>query len=299
MDIRIIKYFLMVAEEENITKAAYRLNISQPPLSKQIKQLEEELGVQLFTRDKNKMHLTEAGYLLKNYGQAIVDLMDKTQEQINAIKKGVSGTISIAALESATTSFLPEWIKMFRDKYENVKFDLWSGTTDEIVEKLRQGISDIGMVRSPFDDEGYERIELAAEPWVVLMKKDNPLAQSEGEYIDLSEIGTQPLVIPARASRLAEIQQWFKDSKYQPNIIMRFNDMINCVALVSKEVCIAICPISVKYMLPGNDLVYKKIKSPKVESKTLIVWQKDKYYSQATKEFIKFMQEEAQNVTYN
>lgn len=292
MDIRIIKYFLMVAEEENITKAANRLKISQPPLSKQIKQLEEELGVQLFARDKNKMHLTEAGFLLKNYGQAIVELMDKTIEQIYAIKNGVSGTVSIAALESATTSFLPDWIKAFRDKYDNVMFDLWSGTTDEIMEKLSHGVSDIGIIRSPLDDDDYEYIELVPEPWVVLMRKDNPLANEPGEYIELSMIGQQPLLIPARACRLKEISEWFHKSGEKPNVIMRFNDMINCVALVKKDVAIAICPMSVKYMLSGDELVYKKITAPKVESKTMIIWLKNRYYSQATKEFIKFMKVE-------
>ena len=298
MDIRIIKYFLMVAEEENITKAAMKLNISQPPLSKMIKQLESEIGLPLFERHANKLQLTEAGYLLKRNGQVIVEYLEKTEKQLEALKMGVSGTVSIAALESAIISFLPDWMRQFMEKYVNVTFDLWSGTTDEIITRMNQGVSDIGMIKSPFDDDEYEKIVLASEPWVVVMKTDDSLAQNDSEYIDLEAIAEHPLIIPARASRYEEIQKWFHKLGKNPNIIMRFSDMTNVVALVDKDIAMGICPISVKYLLEGKNLVYKKIKAPKVESRTMIVWKKNRYYSQATKEFMKFIKEHADQVTF-
>lgn len=298
MDIRIIKYFLKVAEEENITKAAQKLNISQPPLSKMIKQLEEELGQPLFVRKTNRLQLTEAGYLLKKNGQAIVEYLEKTQNQLDALKKGISGTISIAAIESATTSFLPDWISSFIRKYVNVNFDLWSGTTDDIVERLNHGVSDIGMIRSPFENEEFEKITLASEPWVVILRKDSPYNSDDTEYIDLLDISNEPLIIPAQAGRFVEIQNWFLQFGVSPKIVLRFTDMINCVVQVEKGPVIGICPVSVNSLLKGRDIIYKKIKEPVVESKTLIIWKKDRYYSQATKEFMKYISEHAHLVKF-
>lgn len=201
MEIRLIKYFLTIAEEKNITKAAEKLHMSQPPLSRQLKLLEDELGVVLFERSNKKLELTQEGYYLKSRSEEILELIEQTEMQLKEMSKGVRGTINIGTIETAGLGVLPNWIAEFQKQFPNVKYSMWSGNSDEITEKLNKGLIDIGIVREPFNKEMYEYVNLEEESWVALINKEHKFAQEINETISLNKIGHEPIIIPSRSAR--------------------------------------------------------------------------------------------------
>ena len=155
MEFRVLKYFLMVAREENITHAAELLHITQPTLSRQLIQLEEELGVKLFQRSRHRIILTEAGMLLRRRAEEIVSLTEKTREELRFETAQLTGKISIGSGELKTSRFLAELIASFHEEYPQVHFELYSGNSDNIKERIDQGILDIGLLVEPVDISKY------------------------------------------------------------------------------------------------------------------------------------------------
>ena len=138
MDIRTIQYFLEVAKECNITRAAENLHMAQPPLSRQMRQLEEELGVELFDRSKKRLKLTEEGVLLRNRGEEILSMIDKTREEVSELKNGIGGTLYIGTVEGRGPSLLAQWISSFTGQYPQVHYELWNGSTVDVVESMEK-----------------------------------------------------------------------------------------------------------------------------------------------------------------
>lgn len=166
MEYRILKYFLVVAREENITRAAEILHISQPALSRQLMRLEEELGVQLFTRGRHSTSLTEEGMLLRRRAQEIVDLTEKTEREFRTNSEELAGTISIGSGEGAVMRYLAGLMKSFSEKYPAVTFDLYSGAADQVKERLERGTLDVGAFIGNIDLSKYEAVELPVkERW--------------------------------------------------------------------------------------------------------------------------------------
>ena len=145
MDIRSLRYFLVTAQEKNITKAAEKLFIAQPPLSRQIKLLEEELGVTLFIRGKRQLQLTEEGYYLKQQAEKIIYLLDKTENRLGSMTNSEYGTISLGATETCCVSILSDLIGQFHKLYPHIRFQLWAGDSDELQERLKNNLVDIGI----------------------------------------------------------------------------------------------------------------------------------------------------------
>ncbi|WP_347564850.1 LysR family transcriptional regulator [Clostridium intestinale] len=178
MEIRVLKYFLTVTRVENITKAAELLHITQPTLSRQLMQLEEELRAQLFLRGKNKITLTEEGMLLKRRVEEIIDLADKTEREFSEQDDLIGGEVFIGAAEINSMHVLADVIQGFREKYPRVKYNLHSGNADDVKEKIDKGLIDIGLLLEPVNIEKYDFIRLPQkETWGLLMSKDSPLAQ--------------------------------------------------------------------------------------------------------------------------
>lgn len=287
MNVRFLKYFLAIAEEENITRAAEKLNMSQPPLSRQLKQFENDLGVALFERGgKRKMELTEAGYFLKNRGKEILELIEKTKEQIRERSDGTSGTISIGTIETSGASLLPLLISQFNKEFPTVNFDIWSGNSDDIMERLDKEILDLGIVREPSNSERYESIWLQKEPWVVLMHKNHSLAQNRNPTIDLASIAKEQLIIPSRAVYGTEIHHWFGSIGLIPTIFCTYNALMSAIVLVRQGTGLALCPMTAKNILSDDTLVYKEIAHPAVTSSPVIIWKKYKYLSGAVNNFL-------------
>lgn len=199
MELRVLKYFLIVAREENITRAANLLHLTQPTLSRQLMQLEEELGVKLFERSKHSMILTEDGLRLKRRAQEIVSLADKTKAEFTDQEEVLSGEIAIGCEETQNMSFLSERIRRFRELHPQVSFQILSATADHIKENIEQGLLDIGLLMEPVEISRYEFIRMEKqEHWGVLASKESVL--SEKEYVTVADLKREPLILPGRQS---------------------------------------------------------------------------------------------------
>ena len=179
MELRVLKYFLTIAREENITRAADILHITQPTLSRQIMQLEDELGEKLFLRGA-KFSLTEKGILLRRRAEEILDLTLKTEQEIKEDNQDISGQIYLGGGETYTMHIWAKIIKSFSDEYPAVSFDFYSGNADDLKERMDNGLMDIVLLIEPVDIEKYDFIRLpAVEKFGILMHKDSPLSQKE------------------------------------------------------------------------------------------------------------------------
>lgn len=222
MELRILRYFLAVVREGNITKAAEILHITQPTLSRQLKELEEELGTNLFIRGKREIKLTDEGLLLDQRAKEIIELADKTERQFMEHKNLIGGVVSIGCVESRATLFLPELLEKFSIKYPQVQYDLYNGYADDIKEKIDKGLIDIGLLLEPVEISKYDFIRLPQkERWGVLMKKSDSLAKKES--ITLEDISVFPLIIPKRAIVQNEIANWFDGDFDKLHIFATYN----------------------------------------------------------------------------
>lgn len=292
MDIKSLNYFLTVAKEGNITKAAKKLFMAQPPLSRQIMRLEEELGVLLFVRGKRHMTLTEEGRFLQEQAQAILELINRTQSEITRLSGKFDGLVSIGATEGCSAGVLCEILEIFHKKYPAVKFNIWCGNGDEIKDKLERGLTDIGIVREPFNTELYEKISLRSEPWTAVMSVSHPLATKKDE-IKAASLKGAPLFIPARKALQDAISDWFENM----NIFCTYNTIACILPLLENNVGIAICPDAVKNIVNEQKLVCKKITDPEHWSNLMLIKGRHKIMSAATQLFWNFTKENIDIVT--
>lgn len=289
MELRTLKYFTVVAQELNITHAAERLSMSQPPLSNQIKSLEDELGTKLFIRGKRRLQLTEAGRLLYRSALRLLDLADKTKHDVMSLENGVSGTVNIAIVEGRAPFLTSRWISGFKEEYPNVHYSLWNGSSDDVLDRLRQGLADLAVIAAPYDTEHLEGFAVGRGPWVAVMSKDNPLAKSGGNEIRLSSLAGQPLIVPSRASRVEAIRKWFREIDADPDIICTMSSYVDAVALTERDVGISIFPQTT--YTPNDLLVTKVITEPARQVEYVLVWIKDRECSELVGEFINFVRD--------
>ena len=169
MDLRTLRYFTVVAQERNITRAAEKLNMSQPPLSHQIRCLEEELGVQLFVRGKRRLELTDDGALLLRRAKQILELTEKTAQELRERRNQVSGTLYLGMVEGQAPYLAAGWIAGFRKRCPLVHYNLWNGSSDDVLDRLRQGLADLAIVAAPYDTERLEGFQVGEEPWAAIL----------------------------------------------------------------------------------------------------------------------------------
>lgn len=297
MELRTLKYFTVVAEELNITHAAERLSMSQPPLSNQIKALEEELGTKLFVRGKRRLQLTEAGRMLYRNALRILDLAEKTRHDVMCLENGVSGTVNIAIVEGRAPFLTARWISGFKDEYPNVRYSLWNGSSDDALERLRQGLADLAVIAAPYDTEHLEGFAVGRGPWVAVMSKNNPLAKSAGSELPLRLLAGQPLIVPSRASRVEAIRKWFAQVGAEPNIVCTMSNYVDAVALTERDIGISIFPQTT--YTPNDLLVSKVITEPERQVEYVLVWIKNRERSPLVTEFINFVRDTMEAVSTN
>ena len=154
--------------------------MSQPPLSNQIKALEEELGVQLFLRGKRRLELTEEGSLLLRRAIQIQELTDKTRQEISSLREGMTGTIYLSMVEGRAPFLAARWIAGFREEFPLVRYNLWNGSSDDALDRLRKGLADLAVIAAPYDTEHLEGFPVGREPWAAMLHPDHPLARAGG-----------------------------------------------------------------------------------------------------------------------
>ena len=284
MELRVLKYFLAVAREENITKAAEFLHITQPTLSRQLMQLEEELNAQLFIRGKNRIVLTDEGMLLRRRAEEIVDLANKTEKEFLEQDNLVTGEIFIGGGETNAMHILARIIKEFKEEYPQIKYQFYSGNADDIKERLDKGLIDIGLLTEPVDIEKYEFVRLEQkEVWGILAPKDSKLAAKE--YATPQDLLTLPLLSTRRTIVQNEIANLCGQDYEQLDIIATYNLIYNAAIMVEEGIGYAIC---LEKLVNINDET--KIRFipfyPPLLTGTVIVWKKHQIFSPATARFI-------------
>ena len=289
MDLRTLKYFTVVAEELNITHAAERLCMSQPPLSNQMKALEEELGVKLFIRGKRQLQLTDAGRLLLLRATQILDMTDKAQHEVMSLEGGMSGTINLGIVEGRAPFLIARWISGFKEEFPKVKYSMWNGSSDDVLDRLRQGLVDLAVIAAPYDTEHLEGITVGRGPWVAIMSRTNELAQIPGDEIPLQSLAGKPLIVPSRPSRIDAIRAWFAEADAEPNIICTLSNYLDAVAMSELDIGITIFPRTT--YTPNDLLVTKIITEPARQIEYVLVRTKNREPSELMTEFINFVRD--------
>ena len=230
MEIRVLRYFLETAREENMTRAAERLFISQPTMSKQLKELENELGVKLFTRSNYNVKLTEAGMLLRERAEDILSLVDKTLEEFNSLDNLNSGDIYVGAPESEAMERFARVVSDLQKKYPGIRCNIYSGNMQDVCEKLDKGLLDFAIVMNYVDLKKYNYLPMSTEDsWGVVMRRDDPL--SANEVFTISMLKDLPLIC-SRQWVDYELPQWLGSDSSEINITATYNLPFNGAVMV-------------------------------------------------------------------
>lgn len=284
MDLRVLRYFLMVAREQSFTKAARQLNITQPTLSRQLAALEEELGVRLFDRGGHSITLTNEGLLLKRRALEIIDLEDRIVSEFKGGNASVEGMITIGCGEFMAVELLAGICKSYKEKYPLVRFTIHTGTADTISDMMNKGLVDVGLFLEPVDTQGLDYIRIqGSDHWVVTMRADDPLAAKEA--ITREDLLKLPLILPERANIRSELANWFGKDFDRLNIAFVSNLGTNVGIMAMHGLGY---PVSVEGAARywRNDLVVQKRLYPQITVNTVIAWRRNIPYAAAVRYFI-------------
>ena len=284
MELRVLRYFLMAAREENITKAANLLHITQPTLSWQLMQLEEELGVKLFHRGKYHIVLTDEGMLLRRRAQEMIELEEKTKREFSKDGAQLAGEIAIGCGETRNMTFLSKKMAEFRRLHPLVHYDIYSATADDIKERMEKGILDIALLMEPVDIGKYEFVRMPQrEQWGALVCADSPLADKE--TLSPDDLTGQPIIIAKRESVQNELANWFGDTYDKMEIAATYNLILNAANMVRNGVGAALCfQLDNRY----DDLRFIPLR-PRLETGAVLAWKKNQTFSETSSQFIQFI----------
>lgn len=290
MEIRVLKYFLAVAREGNITRAAETLHITQPTLSRQLMQLEDELGAALFIRGKRKMVLTDVGMLLKRRAEEIVSLAEKTEMEISNQNNDVSGEIVLACGLTEATQTMGRYIKKFKELYPDVVFKVKNGNSDFIMEAIDNGLVDLGFVIEPIDLEKLNFLKMnQLETWGILMKVDSPLASKE--YLEAADLKNIPLINTARIETQNQLKNWMGNDYEKLNFVAVSELSSTAAALVENDVGYAIVIEGSTNNVISDQLCFRPL-YPEMTTTSLVVWKKYQSFSYTISRFIDFISKE-------
>ena len=289
MELRVLKYFLTVADEGNITRAADILHVTQPTLSRQLMELEDEMGTPLLVRGKRSVTLTDEGYLFKQQAETIVELSDKLEHTFRDRKDVICGTIRIGATEAVGGRTLADRMREFRERYPDVQFDLYNGMADNIKEMIEHGLLDLGLVMEPIDTSKFEYVRLPQkETWGVLLRRDHELAKKES--VTLDDIKKYPLIMPGRENAKEQILHWMHCEERHLDIPAYYNILSNAALLVVAGMGCAVCLDGALSIHADPELCFRKI-LPEHVTRSVLMWKKNHLFSQAVSLFIQTIQE--------
>lgn len=288
MEIRVLRYFLEVAREGSVTHAAERLHISQPTLSKQLKDLEAELGKKLFVRSSFSVRLTDEGMLLRKRAEDILDMVDKTTDEFKALGQIAGGDIRIGCAESDGIKHLARRIKAVQEQYPGIRVHLYSGDTEDLAERLDRGLLDFAVIAQAVDLSKYNYLELpGTDIWGVVMRKDAPLAQEKAICID--DLLDLPLIVSRQGLR-EDIPRLFGEKADRLNVTATLNLAYNGSVLARE---------GLGYVLTFDKLVDTSGESqlcfrplfPRLETRLYIIWKKYQVFSPAAEVLLNEMKE--------
>ena len=284
MELRTLRYFLTTANEGNISRAADILHVTQPTLSRQLMELERELGAVLMVRGKKGVTLTDDGVFFRQRAEEIVELADRAEKAFAERDNAVSGIITIGATEAVGSRRLAKMMKRFSEKYPLVQFHLYNEMADNIKDKMDKGLIDIGLLLEPVDTTKYEFIRLSQkETWGVLMKDTHPLAQRE--VISVEEISAYPLILPLRENVRAEILNWIGKEERELQIPLYYTLLSNAVLMVDAGMGCAFCLDGALAIHSSPSLRFVPI-VPEHTTRSVLLWKKNQLFTPVTSLFI-------------
>ena len=284
MELRTLRYFLAAAQEENMTRASEILHVTQPTLSRQIMDLERELGVTLILRGKNGLTLTDDGRFFRQRAQEIVELTDRLEKDIAGQKKDISGMVVIGASEVGGSQTLAKLIKEFSEKYPAVQFTLYNETVDNIKDRLDKGLVDIGLLLEPADVTKYDYVRLdRQDTWGLLMRDDHPLADKES--LTVEDVASCPLLLPLRENIRAEILHWLGREENELRIPLFYTLLSNAALMVAEGLGCAFCMDGALAIRSDPILRFIPLE-PRHMTHSVLVWKKKKLFSPAASLFI-------------
>lgn len=285
MEIKQLRYFLTIAEEGQITSAARKLHIAQPPLSQQLKLLEEELGVKLVERGPRNIQLTDAGKMLHARAKQILELSNTAINEINDFNKGLIGALSIGTVSSSGTALLNGRISAFHKKYPGVKFEIHEGNTFAILDMLERGIIEIGVIRTPFKTYNLDCKYVDSESMIAVFSEQYDW-NKRNPFISISELENKPLILYRRFEQL--IKETCLESGFKPEIFCKNDDARTTLLWANAGLGIGIIPKSAFQLSANNNLSYKEIKNEKLRTQIAVVNMKGRFLSSLAEKFIDY-----------
>ncbi len=293
MEFRVLRYFLTVAREGSITAAANSLHLTQPTLSRQLQDLEKELGQKLLVRGKYRVSLTPEGMMLRKRAEEIVDMVEKTEADFRAIKDIVGGDIYIGCGETDSMKHIAHVMKELQSQYPDIKFHIYSGNAEDVTEKLDRGLLDFGILIQPIDLSKYDNLALPdKDVWGVIARKDSPIADKKS--VTLDDLAGVPLLASRQMSKKYSADSgfldWFGEEFEHLNITATYNLVYNAAIMVEAGMGYAVTLDKLVNTTGDSNLCFKPL-SPKLESGLDIVWKKYQVFSPAAKLFLDKLKE--------
>ena len=290
MELRVLRYFLAVAREQSITAAAETLHITQPTLSKQLRELEEELGKKLFTRGNRKITLTEEGMFLRKRAQEIVELADKTEADFAAGVGSVSGDIFIGSGETGAVRYLGRTLYKMRSRYPGVRFHLFSGNGEDVSDRLDKGLIDFALFVGMTDLKKYDYLKLPyRHRWGLILRRDDPLAAHEAVTPEM--LMNVPILCSRQALIQNELSGWLGRPFEELNPAGTYNLIYNAAIMVEEGLGCAVC-IDKLLDTSGESAVCFRPFEPAIDAELFIAWKKYQFFSAAAGKFLEMLQQE-------
>lgn len=290
MELRVLRYFLAVAREQSITAAAETLHITQPTLSKQLRELEEELGKKLFTRGNRQITLTEEGMFLRKRAQEIVELADKTEADFAAGVGSVSGDIFIGSGETGAVRYLGRTLYKMRSRYPGIRFHLFSGNGEDVSDRLDKGLIDFALFVGMTDLKKYDYLKLPySHRWGLILRRDDPLAAHEAVTPEM--LMNVPILCSRQALIQNELSGWLGRPFEELNPVGTYNLIYNAAIMVEEGLGCAVC-IDKLLDTSGESAVCFRPFEPAIDAELFIAWKKYQFFSAAAGKFLEMLQQE-------
>ena len=288
LELRTLKYFLEIAREGNVTKAAAHLHITQPTLSRQIAQLEEELGEKLYVRENYGIRLTEEGLLLKKRAEEISELEEKIRLEFSG--QNISGTIYIGAGETEGIKHVAKILKQLREKYNDIRFRVISADAEDVTDKLDRGLIDFGVFVGKVNLNKYDVMPLPYhDTWGIITRRDDELATKD--FIVPEDLRGLELLFSHQAKTQGEFSEWLGYSVDELNIIGTHNLMYNASVMVREGLGILVTIDRIANVTGESDLKFIPLK-PELKAGLVLAWKKEAVFSKAAKKFLELVQDQ-------
>ena len=294
MELRVLRYFLAVAREENITAAANSLHLTQPTLSRQLRDLEEELGQKLLVRGNHRMTLTAEGMLLRKRAEEIVAMADKTEEEFRAMKGELSGDVYIGGGETDAMNLIAAVCRELQEEHPGIRYHLFSGNAQDVTERLDKGLLDFGLLIQPTDIAKYDYLSLPAkDTWGVILRRDAPLAAKSCAQVE--DLAGVPLIFSRQAleerAESNELARWFGSAWNDLNIVTTFNLCYNAAVMAKQGLGYVVSLDKLVDTSEDSPLCFLPLE-PLLESGLDVVWKKYQVFSAAAEAFLNRLREQ-------